>query len=408
LTGSSFYSVEKIPDGRSGGTTQAETRIYNERLVVSLVRRHGRLSKAELTRLTGLVAQTIGTIVNRACDDGLLVRQAPLRGRLGQPSAPYSLNPEAAHSFGLRIDHRSAEMVLVNFVGEVVGLERTEFDQPTPDGILSFARSAVQRMCRRHGKIPAARIAGLGIASPFHQGDWSKGTGNGRVNEWNEVDIRAELDGIFEWPVYLFNDGVVSAGAELMFGAGLGRPDFLYVYVGWLVGGGLVLDHHLFPGRNGLAAAIGDMPLSGIGAPAGGDVTLRERASLKALAERLGGGADLLWSANGWDGLGGLLAEWIDGVSEGLAHAARSATALLDVDCMVLDGAVPPSVRKEIARQTRRKLARFVVDRPEPFSVVEGSFGHLAPAIGGASIPLIVRYSNDKDILFKDRDAGRR
>jgi hypothetical protein len=33
---------------------------------------------------------------------------------------------------------------------------------------------------------------------------------------------------------------------------------------------------------------------------------------------------------------------------------------------------------------------------------VEGSFGYLAPAIGGASIPLLVKYSNDKEILFKD------
>ena len=59
LTGTSFYNLEKIPDGRSGGTTQAETRVYNERLVVALVRRHGQLSKSDLARLTSLAPQTI-------------------------------------------------------------------------------------------------------------------------------------------------------------------------------------------------------------------------------------------------------------------------------------------------------------------------------------------------------------
>ena len=34
--------------------------------------------------------------------------------------------------------------------------------------------------------------------------------------------------------------------------------------------------------------------------------------------------------------------------------------------------------------------------------VIEGNFGHLAPVIGGASIPLLVKYSNDKEMLFKD------
>jgi predicted NBD/HSP70 family sugar kinase len=33
----------------------------------------------------------------------------------------------------------------------------------------------------------------------------------------------------------------VAASAELMFGAGLGRPDFLYVHIGHHVGAGLVL-----------------------------------------------------------------------------------------------------------------------------------------------------------------------
>ena len=56
-TGHSFYSVEKVPEARSGGATQAETRVYNERLVVSLIRRHNQLSKVDLTRLTGLAPQ---------------------------------------------------------------------------------------------------------------------------------------------------------------------------------------------------------------------------------------------------------------------------------------------------------------------------------------------------------------
>ena len=34
--------------------------------------------------------------------------------------------------------------------------------------------------------------------------------------------------------------------------------------------------------------------------------------------------------------------------------------------------------------------------------MIEGSFGHLGPVIGGASIPLLVKYSNDKEMLFKD------
>lgn len=403
MTGSSFYSIEKDVDGRSGGTTQAETRIYNERLIISLIRRHGQLSKVELTRLTGLSPQTITTIVNRAADNQLLLRLEPLRGRLGQPSAPYALNPKGAHSIGLKIGRRSADVVLVDFVGNVVAFERTSFDYPVPAEVTAFAEAAIARMTRKHKAIPTERIAGLGIASPFHLWNWGDEADvpGGALSAWKRIDVRAELDRVFDWPVYLYSDAMVSAGAELMFGAGLGRADFLYAFIGHSIGGGLVLDHHLFPGRSKLAGALGDMLVTvGGGTPR----PLTQLASLHSLANSLGRpGNGVIWSSSEeWGDLGRPLVAWMEDVSDGLAEVARAAVALLDIDNIVIDGAIPPKIRKEIAKAVRRKLARVLVDRPEPFSVLEGTFGHMAPAIGGASVPLLVKYSNDKELLFKE------
>jgi hypothetical protein len=43
-------------DGR--GTNQAGVRLYNERLILSLIRRHRSLTKVEIARLTNLSIQT--------------------------------------------------------------------------------------------------------------------------------------------------------------------------------------------------------------------------------------------------------------------------------------------------------------------------------------------------------------
>lgn len=401
MTGTSFFSVEKIGSGRSGGTTQAESRIYNERLVITLVRRHGQLAKSDLTRLTGLAPQTITTLVNRAADAGLLVRQEPLRGRLGQPSVPYALYPDAAFSFGLKVDHHGADITLVNFIGAVIAFERTELIHPSPDDVMTFARDAIARMSGAH----IDRIAGLGIASPFHPGSLSTDSfmPQARLEAWRRIDIRAELDRVFDWPVFLHNDGTMAVAAELMFGAGATLADFLHAYIGHGVGGGLVLDHHLHPGRNKLAGALGDIPVPAHGRGNEPTVPLSRTASLHALAERLNGAAGRIWSSpENWGDLGAPLRDWIEAASDGLAYAVLGAVALLDIDNVVIDGAMPKEVRKEIAKATRRKLAKSLANRPQPFSVLEGAFGHLGPAIGGASIPLLVKYSNDRDILFKE------
>jgi len=189
-----------------------------------------------------------------------------------------------------------------------------------------------------------------------------------------------------------------------MFGAGATCADFIYAYVGHSLGGGLVFDHHLFPGRNRMAGSLGELPVHFTGKRGDRLATLREVASLHSLASKFDGRDRdrILSSPADWGDLGGVLEEWVDQVADGLAQVTRAAVALIDVDNVVIDGAIPVEVRKEIAKATRRKLARVLTDRPEPFSVLEGKFGHLAPAIGGASIPLLVKYSNDKESLFKD------
>ena len=54
------------------GTRQTGVRLYNERLVLSLIRLHGNLPKAEVAKLTGLSAQTVSVIIRQLEADGLL------------------------------------------------------------------------------------------------------------------------------------------------------------------------------------------------------------------------------------------------------------------------------------------------------------------------------------------------
>jgi len=50
-------SVSPSP-ANAGGADQAGVRLYNERLILSLTRRFGRLSKIEVARMTGLSVQS--------------------------------------------------------------------------------------------------------------------------------------------------------------------------------------------------------------------------------------------------------------------------------------------------------------------------------------------------------------
>src|SRR5947207_6802904 len=103
----------------SRGTHQPGLRAYHARLLLSLIRRHGSLPKAEIARRTGLSAQTVSVIIRQLEADGLLTKEKPQRGKVGQPLVPFSLAPDGAFSIGLKVGRRSGDLMLMDLTGKV-------------------------------------------------------------------------------------------------------------------------------------------------------------------------------------------------------------------------------------------------------------------------------------------------
>ncbi|MEO6013296.1 MAG: ROK family transcriptional regulator [Devosia sp.] len=395
------------PGASNRGTNQIGVRLYNERLVLSLIRQHRELPKADIARLTGLSPQTISLIMNQLTVDGLLLKGNPTRGRVGQPSVPYSLNPEGALAFGIKIGRRSVDLYLINFVGEIIEALHETYDYPTPSRVREFARAGIERVVAGLSKGQLARIAGLGIGAPYEMWTWHEeiGAPKDEIDIWRTINIRAEIASVCPWPVYYSNDITAACAAELLFGIGADHIDYLYVFIGSFIGGGLVLNGHLFPGRTQNAGALGSMPAQG--ASGSGRPQLMHIASIYVLERKLvaeGRDAKVLWqSPDDWgDDLGAVLDEWIAEVATTLAYAIVAAVAVIDIETVIIDGAFPRAVRQRVIEQTRVAIGKVRQQGLSRFSLVEGSIGNAARAIGGASLPLLANFTQDREVLFKE------
>lgn len=396
------------PGASSRGTNQTGVRLYNERLVLSLIRLHGQLPKVDIARLTGLSPQTISIIMNQLSDDGLLLKGKPSRGRIGQPSVPYSLNPEGALAFGLKVGRRSVDLYLINFTGQILFALHKIYPYPTPDGIRKFAREGIDEILDKLPRRLAGRIAGLGIAAPYEMWTWHEemGAPKEEIDAWRVIDIRAEIAKLCPWPVYFANDITAACAAELMFGQGGKHIDYLYVFIGSFIGGGLVLNGHLFPGRTQNAGALGSMPAPGGHVGGGKTAQLMNVASIYVLERKLiaaGRNADILWqSPDDWGELGPALDEWVGEVAESLAFSIIAAVAVIDVETIIIDGAFPTHVREAIIERTRAAIARINRQGLSAFQLIPGSIGNAARAMGGACLPLLANFTQDREVLFKE------
>ncbi len=400
-------SVADSAGGASRGSNQTGVRAYNERLVMSLVRRHGELAKADIARLTGLSAQTVSVIMRSLESDGLLVRGAPQRGRVGQPSVPMRLNPEGAFSFGLKIGRRSADLVVMDFVGGVRGILHKTYAWPSAGRLLDFVVKGVGELSALLSDDGRRRISGIGLAIPYELWNWADEVGapDGAMDEWRHVDLAAEIAALVPYPVFVENDATAACGAELVFGRGPEFADFLYLFIGSFIGGGVVLNHALYPGRTGNAGAIGSMPVPG---PDGRTVQLIDVASIFVL-ERMLKAANIdpspLWlSPEDWSGFGALLDVWIEATANHVAHAIVAASSVIDFAATIIDGGFPAPVRERIVTAVNREISQLDLQGIAAPEVTAGGVGAMARAIGGASLPLFNRYLLDRNVLFKDAD----
>lgn len=392
-------------EGTPRGSNQSGMRDHNERLVLSLVRQHGALAKSDIARMTGLSAQTVSVIMRALESDGLLLRGDPVRGRVGQPSVPMRLAADGALFLGLKVGRRSADLMLVDFCGQVRATQRRIYGYPTPDAVTGFVAEALPALLAGLTADLRDRVVGMGVAIPFQLWNWVSiiGAPQAEMDAWRHRDIGAELAALTGMPVHVQNDATSACGAELVFGTGDRPKDFLYFYFGTIIGGGLVMNGQLFLGRTGNAAGLGPMPVPG---PDGSSQRLIDVASLSVLADAMdaaGVPSDHLWQQHDhWQVPEELLEAWIDSAARGLAYATLAASALLELEAVLIDGWMPPDVRARLVARTHEALHRLDLAGIAPPVIREGTVGADARALGAAGIPLSQRYLLDQNAPSRD------
>jgi len=370
-------------------------RDQNERLVLSLVRQNGSLAKTEIARMTRLSAQTVSVIMRELEDEGLLLRGEPLRGKVGQPSIPMALNPEGAYFIGLKIGRRSAELVLIDFLGNVRAMLQNSYRYPAPAEILDFVASGIEQLRAALTSEQDKRIAGLGIAMPSEIWNWADTARAPRdvISQWRHHDIRSDVQALCSFPVYLQNDATAACGAELVFGQTGNLRDFIYFYIGAFAGGGVVLNGRLYGGPSGNAGALGSMPVPG---PDGRPTQLIDVASLAILERALnarGVDASYLWSSpDRWEDDEPEFEDWLESTGAALAYAIVAASSVIDFEAAVIDGWMPETARARVVSAVRDAIAAIDVEGLRIPEVREGTVGIHARALGGASLPLSERF----------------
>lgn len=388
----------------SGGVNQRGVRDHNERLLISTIQRHGALPGSDLARLSGLSPQTVSVILRSLESEGFIKRGEPKRGRVGKPSIPMALSEDGVYSIGLKIGRRSADILLLDFVGNVRDRVKTTYKYPLPGTIFGFWQHGLETLLAKLTEDQRARICGVGVAAPFEIWKWhdSIGAPADEFAAWKEVDFAERLGELCELPVFVENDATAACRAEHVYGRGKDFSDYAYFFVGAFIGGGVVLNDSVYPGARNNAGAFGSLPMPKAG---GGVEQLIDSASIYRLeAAMVAAGHDpaALWREEpDWSGIDEVLVPWLDETGENLARAALAVCSVIDFEAVVIDGAFPAAIREALVERARASLDRLD-GRGLLLPTAEcGSVGADARGIGAASLPIFANFMLNTNAGFQ-------
>ncbi len=377
-----------------GGANQSGLRDQNARLVLSYIRRHGAMPSAEIARRSGLSAQTVSNIIRALEAEDLLLRGKAVKGKVGKPSIPVKLNPSGVNALGLSIGRRSAELVLIDFNGTQLASIGTSYPYPTIEGVFTFLRTGIDKIFSESPK-SRDRVTGIGIARPSKLWDWLEvvDAPEDAMRKWQDLDLEQAVSQETGLEVYVENDATSACVAEHLLGRGSEFSDFAYIFMGAFVGGGLVLNGKVFPGRTGNAAALGPMPVPD---GKGGTTELLNVASLHVLETALDrSGLDpmtLRHNPNDWSFCKAQVTDWVDQTSQYLALASAAILSVIEVEAILIDGAMPRSVCTRLVEKTKTQFDQLelaVIKRP---TIEHAKVGRSARSLGAALLPIHARY----------------
>lgn len=239
------------------GSRNEQTRRHNLSTILTMVHHKGALSRAELTRLTGLNRSTIGALTSELAAKGLVFESAAVEaGTVGRPSP--MINPRTdVVALSINPDIDAIDVGVVALGGEVLFRARRETQVvPTPEVALEIALELIVEV--RAQLDAAVNIVGVGVAVPGLVYAQTGVIARAPHLGWENVTWGESLADALGMPVYVGNDAKVAVVAVLVFGAGQGASNLMYLNGSASgIGGGVIASGSRLVGADGFAGELG-------------------------------------------------------------------------------------------------------------------------------------------------------
>lgn len=268
---------------------QALIKELNQSIVLNFLRFHSPISRAQISKRTGLNKATVSSIVDGLIEDGLVLEVGHGHTGVGRRPVLLDFNAALGYAIGVDLGVDYLRMVVTDLSAKIISVSNVEcnlLDAP-PATSLSTISKLIQDVI---SSVPDSKLGviGVGIGVPALV-DYSRGIVLNAPNlKWYNVHLKAVLENHLRLPVLVDNEANAGALGEKLFGSGRQVSDLVYISTGVGIGTGVIVRNELVRGAHGVAGEFGHMTIevNGLKCTCGNNGCLEMYASEKALVNK--------------------------------------------------------------------------------------------------------------------------
>lgn len=231
-------------------------RRINRDIVLELIRAHQPISRADLSRRSGLQRSTVSQIAEQLIEEKWICEGAVATSPRGRRPTLLGLN-ESLVVIAVDIHPQVATVATVDLNGRL--LSRSQV--PLTSDPEASVRLMTDCMTRMRQALLRKSIEGIGISLPGRINPETQRLAFAPNLHWPDYDLKSDIEAKMGLPVKVENAATACLLAELTFGNMNGIRDIVLVTVSEGVGTGIFANGQLIAGHYGMAGEFGHVPL---------------------------------------------------------------------------------------------------------------------------------------------------
>ena len=229
----------------------------NIQTVLRAIWQHRSVTRRELSELTSLTAPTISNITTGLLERRLVTIEGKGTSTGGRQPEVVRFNPLAYYAIGLSLGVYQIKGIVTDLYGNKIQNCHFTADYHGRQANLipqlqKIVRDLFQAFPHRE------RILGIGVSVPGTVDD-QKGVvlNTPIIGEVYGVNLKESLEGEFGLPTYVDNNANLCALNETIFGKGKGKRFVVFLFAGFGIGAGLVINGEIYTGARDASGEIG-------------------------------------------------------------------------------------------------------------------------------------------------------